>query len=281
MTIRSLLRCGQDKLAPDPLARMEAEILLCHALEVSRSFLFANPDLVVPLKRQSEFMAMVRRRSQGEPIAYLVGKRAFWTFELKVNPSVLIPRPETELLVESALEHIPANIACRVADLGTGSGAIGLAIARERPDCLVHASDLSETALQIAQENARNLDITNIRFHLGSWLDPLDGQFHVIVSNPPYIARNDPHLRLGDCRFEPMEALSPGKDGLESFRHICKAAASRLHAKGWLMVEHGHDQARAVQELFRRTGFESVSTRTDLAGIDRITLGQLAKNQTP
>ena len=281
MTIRSLLLCAQEKLAPDPLARMEAEILLCHALEVSRSFLFANPDLVVPLRRRSEFLALIRRRERGEPIAYLVGKRSFWTFELKVSPDVLIPRPETELLVESALEKIPADAAWRVADLGTGSGAIGLAIAKERPACLVQASDLSEAAVMIARENAENLGLANIAIHHGSWLEPLDGLFHLIVSNPPYVAGDDPHLRRGDCRFEPVMALTPGTDGLEAYRNICPAAASRLHPNGWLMVEHGHDQAREVREQFRLAGFESVSSKPDLAGIDRITLGRLPEKQTP
>jgi release factor glutamine methyltransferase len=278
MTIRSLLLCGQEKLAPDPLARMEAEILLCHALEVSRSFLFANPELVVPLRRRSEFLALVRRRAQGEPIAYLVGKRSFWTLELKVSPDVLIPRPETELLVEAALEKIPVDAACRVADLGTGSGAIGLAIARERPACQVQASDLSESALHIARENAENFGLANITFHRGSWLEPLQGTFHLIVSNPPYVAGDDPHLRQGDCRFEPLMALSPGGDGLEAFRQICEGAATRLCPNGWLMVEHGHDQAKEVRQQFRLAGFESVASKPDLAGIERISLGQLPGN---
>ncbi len=281
MTIRSLLLCAQGKLAPDPLARMEAEILLCHALEVSRSFLFANPDLVVPLRRRAEFLALIRRRERGEPIAYLVGKRSFWTFELKISPDVLIPRPETELLVESALEKIPADAAWRVADLGTGSGAIGLAIAKERPACLVQASDLSKAAVNIARENAGNLGLANFSVQQGSWLEPLDGLFHLIVSNPPYVAGDDPHLRQGDCRFEPVKALSPGGDGLEALRQICTAAASRLHLNGWLMVEHGYDQAKEVREQFRLAGFDSVSSKSDLAGIERITLGRLAEKQTP
>jgi release factor glutamine methyltransferase len=277
MTIKALLRCAQDKLAPDPLARLEAEILLCHSLDVSRSFLFANPDLAVPMKRRTDFLALVRRRCQGEPMAYLTGKRAFWTMELKVSPDVLIPRPETELLVELALERIPLDLPWRVADLGTGSGAIALAIARERPACEVLASDLSEAALQIARENAQKLALGSVSFYQGSWLEPLPGNFQLIVSNPPYVDRDDPHLTRGDCRFEPVLALSPGSDGLEAIRHICADAASRLDPGGWLMLEHGSEQANKVREQFVLAGFESVSTRVDLAGLDRVSLGQAGK----
>ncbi|HET6565475.1 MAG TPA: peptide chain release factor N(5)-glutamine methyltransferase [Xanthomonadales bacterium] len=277
MTIRTLLNCAQGKLAPDSLARLESEILLCHALEVSRSFLFANPDQEVPLKRRSDFMALVRRRSQGEPIAYLVGKRAFWTLELKVTPDVLIPRPETELLVELALEKIPADKTWRIADLGTGSGAIALAIASERPNCEIYASDLSEAALQVARENARNLGLDSVSFQLGSWLDPLPGNFQLIASNPPYVAADDPHLQRGDCRFEPRLALSPEGDGLDAIREICAAAITRLNPGGWLLVEHGYEQAKAAREQFRSAGFEAVTTRQDMAGLDRLTMGQAIK----
>lgn len=253
---------------------MEAEILLCHALDVSRSFLFANPDLTVPLKRRADFLVLVRRRCHGEPVAYLTGKRAFWTMELKVSPDVLIPRPETELLVELALELIPQDRPWRVADLGTGSGAIALAIASERPGCQVLASDLSESALEIARENARHLGIESVSFYQGSWLEPLPGNFQLIVSNPPYVARDNPHMQRGDCRFEPVMALSPGGDGLEAIRHICAVAARRLDSGGWLLVEHGYEQASTVREQFVLGGFESVSTSADLAGLDRVSKGQ-------
>jgi release factor glutamine methyltransferase len=277
MTIRALLRSAQDRLAPNPVARLEAEILLGHALEVSRSFLFANPELAVPIKRRTDFLALIRRRCQGEPMAYLTGKRAFWTMELKVSPDVLIPRPETELLVELALERIPQDRPWRIADLGTGSGAIALAIASERPACEILATDLSAAALQIARDNARQLGIESISFYQGSWLEPLVGKFQLIVSNPPYVDMDDPHLTRGDCRFEPILALSPGSDGLEAIRHICKAAASRLDPGGWLLLEHGSEQASDVRAQFLLAGFESVGTRADLAGLDRVSSGQAGR----
>jgi len=277
MTIRSLLRCAQDRLAPDPLARLESEILLCHALEVSRSFLFANPDLEVPIKRRNDFEAIVRRRCHGEPIAYLLGNRSFWSLELKVNPAVLIPRPETELLVELALEKIPPDCAYRIADLGTGSGAIALAIAKERPACEVLATELSEAALQVARENSQQLGVSNVCFYQGSWLEPLPGNFHVIVSNPPYVAMEDPHMLRGDCRFEPVMALSPGSNGLEAIHQICKAASTRLLPGGCLLLEHGSGQAEAVRQELGLAGFQSILTRTDLAGLDRVSMGQIGK----
>ncbi len=274
MTIRALQQCAQSKLAPDPLARLESEILLCHALEVSRSFLFANPEIEVPLKRREEFIKLLQRRIQGEPIAYLVGKRQFWTLELKITPDVLIPRPETERLVELALDIIPSGCGWRIADLGTGSGAVALAMACERPCCEVHASDISEAALKLAAENASKHGLERVQFHHGSWLQPLSGQFHVIVSNPPYIDQNDPHLQQGDCRFEPTIALSPGVDGLSAINEIARETFLKLQPSGWLLVEHGHQQAVGVQSIFKQAGYDSVSTQKDLAGLDRVTIGQ-------
>ncbi len=279
MTIRALLQSAREKLAPDPLARLEAEILLCHALEVGRSFLFANPELEVPLKRRSDFMALLRRRSQGEPMAYVVGKRSFWTFDLTVTPDVLIPRPETELLVERALEKIPLNANWRIADIGTGSGAIALAIASERPGCEIHATDLSDEALRVARENSARLNLGRVQFHQGSWLQPLPGHFQVLVSNPPYVAQNDPHMQRGDCRYEPVLALSPGTDGLAAIREISLQSPGKLEAGGWLLIEHGHDQGADVRKLFNQSGLKSVSTYTDLAGLERVCVGQLP-NQT-
>ncbi|MDZ4731632.1 MAG: peptide chain release factor N(5)-glutamine methyltransferase [Xanthomonadales bacterium] len=280
MTIKALQQCAQSKLAPDPSARLEAEILLCHALEVSRSFLFANPELEVPLKRRADFMHLLQRRMQGEPIAYLVGKRAFWTLDLKVTPDVLIPRPETERLVELALEKIPPGSNWRIADLGTGSGAIALAIASERPSCQVHATDISEPAFTLACENARLHGLARVHFHCGSWLQPLSGQFHLIVSNPPYVDQNDPHMQQGDCRFEPALALSPGIDGMSAIREIVKESLHKLHAGGWLLVEHGYEQAQGVRSILRQAGFVFVSTQQDLAGLDRVCIGQLPKTKT-
>jgi len=275
MTIKTLLQCAREKLAPEPLARLEAEVLLCHALEVNRSFLFANPDLEVPLKRRSDFLLLLRRRSQGEPIAYLVGKRSFWTFDLTVTPDVLIPRPETELLIELALDRIPIAANWRIADLGTGSGAIALAIASERPGCEVHATDLSDKALRVARENSARLKLEQVQFHRGSWLQPLTGRFQMLLSNPPYVPQNDPHMRQGDCRFEPEMALSPGTDGLAAIREITLQSSGVLEPGGWLLIEHGHDQGHGARALFKQSGLQSVSTHADLAGLSRVCAGQV------
>jgi release factor glutamine methyltransferase len=274
MSIRLLLDAGREKLAPDPLARLESELLLCHALGVSRSFLFANPEFAVPLKRRSDYLALLRRRSEGEPIAYLVGKRSFWTFDLEVTSDVLIPRAETELLVEAALEVIPTSRPCRIADLGTGSGAIALAVASERPTAEVHATDLSVKALDLARKNAASLNLHHVKFHQGHWLQPLEGQFSVLVSNPPYVDESDPHLLEGDCRHEPRMALTPGADGMAAIREITRNAPDYLAPEGWLMVEHGHKQGQEVRDLFSAAGFDDVRTLPDLAGIERVCVGK-------
>lgn len=278
MTIKALLQFAREKLAPDPLARMESEMLLCHTLDVSRAFLYSNPDIDVPMKRRADFLALVLRRCQGEPMAYLTGKREFWSLELNVGPDVLIPRPETELLVELALERIPQGCNWRIADLGTGSGAIALAIASERPACEVLASDLSEAALVIARENARRLGIGSVKFCQGSWLEPLSGSFQLIVSNPPYVDKDDPHLQQGDCRYEPKMALSPGIDGLAAIREISRQSIEKLGAGGWLLTEHGHDQGAEVRDLLRQSGFQSVNTHADLAGLERVSEGQFTRH---
>jgi len=281
MTIRALLQIGREKLAPHSLARLEAEVLLCHALGVGRSFLFANPDLEVPLKRSNDFQTLLRRRCQGEPVAYLVGKRAFWTFDLKVTPDVLIPRPETEVLVELALSRIPPDADWRIADLGTGSGAIALAIALERAKCAVHATDLSQAALAVARHNIKTLNLDNVQLSQGCWLQPLTGKFQMIVSNPPYVPWNDPHLQQGDCRFEPEMALSPGLDGLAAIREICQQSVNQLESGGFLLIEHGHDQGPEVGKIFSQSGYQSVTTHQDLAGLDRVTSGQMWETAKP
>jgi len=254
--------------------RLDAEILLGRALEVKRSFLYANPSLAIPLKRQSEFLRMVRQRCAGIPIAYLTGRRAFWTLELMVTPAVLIPRPETELLVQTALEKIPAGAGRRIADLGTGSGAIALAIATELPACEVHATDFSLEALNLARENARRLGLERVHFHHGWWGRPLEGEFDLVVSNPPYVAEHDPHLSEGDCRFEPRLALSAGTDGLESIRQVIAEAMRILKPEGWLLLEHGHDQGAPVRSILEACDYTKISTVRDLAGIERIAAGQ-------
>jgi len=274
VNIRDLLAEARRLLAAGSEGRLEAEVLLCHILKGSRAFIYANPDQEVSAGHRGEFLRLVQRRRSGEPIAYLTGIREFWSLSLRVTPDVLIPRPETELLVETALAHIPVDAAWRIADLGTGSGAIALAIASERPLCDVHATDTSPAALRIAQENADTLQLGQIRFHLGSWLAPLQGKFNVIISNPPYVASDDPHMGQGDCRFEPQEALSPGPDALASIRHIAGVCLSFLEDDGFLAFEHGFEQGDACRKLLLELGYSDIETVKDLAGLDRVTKGK-------
>ena len=272
MSLRKHLETASNKLAHIEGARLEAEILLAYTLGSPRSFLYANPELDMPFRHRRTYKKLVKRRAKGEPIAYITGCREFWSLQLRITPDVLIPRPETELLVDEALQKIPLKGHQRIADLGTGCGAIALAIASERPGCEVHATELSKAAVSLASENAGKLGIST-QFHLGSWCEPLVGSFEVIVSNPPYIAKNDPHLRRGDLRFEPDQALVPGNDPLGAFRTIAEQASARLRKDGWLLLEHGKDQADGVRSILKQFGYSSVDTAQDLAGHDRVTLG--------
>lgn len=253
----------------------DAEILLAHVLGQPRSWLIAHGEAVPSHGQAAAFDRLLERREAGEPVAYLTGTRGFWTLELAVTPATLVPRPETELLVEQALAKIPADVAWRLADLGTGSGAIALALARERPRAQVLATDLSEEALAVALGNAARNGIDNVEFRAGSWLAPLAGEsFDLIASNPPYVADGDPHLAQGDLRFEPALALSCGSDGLNAIRGIVADAPPLLRAGGWLLLEHGLDQGAAVRALLVAAGFVGVETARDLEGRERVTLGQ-------
>jgi release factor glutamine methyltransferase len=273
MKVSALLEAGRGLLADQPAGRLETEILLSEVLQTGRAWLYANPEYAVQPSQAARFLDLAGRRNRGEPIAYLTGRREFWSLFLKVTADVLIPRPETELLVETVLGFVTPESRWRIADLGTGSGAIALAIATERPLCEVHATDLSPTALDIARENGANIVPDRISFHQGSWLEPLAGCFHVIVSNPPYIAANDPHLAQGDSRFEPSGALVAGTDGLEAIRTIARDAGSYLEPGGLLVFEHGYDQGNKVRELLESLGYEGVTTRKDLEQRERVTSG--------
>lgn len=255
--------------------RADAECLLAHALGRPRSWLFAHGDDTLDDAAVTRFDALVARRSEGEPVAYLVGRRGFRKLDLAVTPDTLIPRPETELLVELALARIPAGNDARIADLGTGSGAIALAIAVERPRAHVVATDRSDAALAVAHANARANAIANVEFRSGDWFAPLAGErFDIIASNPPYIADDDPHLSQGDLRFEPRAALSSGRDGLDAIRSIVRDAPAHLRDGGWLLLEHGHDQGEAVRALLLHAGFAEVETVQDLEARDRVALGR-------
>lgn len=270
ITVSALLTQARTQIDP-----ADAEILLAHALGKSRSWLFAHASDAIGVADAVRFEILLQRRSNGEPVAYLTGNRGFWTLELAVSDATLIPRPETELLVEQALERLPTGQPLQLADLGTGSGAIALALAKERPQAQVLATDASEAALAVAAGNARRNGIGNVGFRHGSWLDPLLGQrFDLIASNPPYIADDDPHLQQGDLRFEPAMALSSGIDGLDAIRMIAIAAPAYLLPGGWLLLEHGFEQGPAVRTLLKDAGFFGVKTVRDLEGRDRVTLGR-------
>lgn len=262
-------------------SRHEAELLLMHALGVDRAWLFMHADAVLDASVAARLEALVGRREAGEPVAYMLGRQGFWTLDLDVTPATLIPRPETELLVELALERLPMGQRLRVADLGTGSGAIALAIASERPLVQVLATDASADALAVARHNAERLGIDNVRFAQGDWCEPLGAEtFDLIVSNPPYIEADDPHLDQGDLRFEPAAALASGADGLDAIRRIAAEAPAHLRAGAWLLLEHGWLQGPSVSELLARAGYTHVFTAQDLEGRDRVS-GARLKAESP
>lgn len=272
LTCENLINEASRRIVSDT-PRLDAELLLSHVTGLSRTSFRAWPERGVDARQAETFEQLVSRRLLGEPIAYLLGHQEFWSLSLKVSPSTLIPRPDTECLVEGALSlPLPAN--ARVLDLGTGTGAIALALASERPDWQVSACDCVAEAVVLARENAQalGLAVTVVQSH---WFDDLaPGRFDLIVSNPPYIEEGDQHLAQGDVRFEPGSALVSGVDGLDDIRDIVSRAPDWLAGRGWLLVEHGYDQARAVQALFRARGFESVESRKDYGQNDRMTLGR-------
>ena len=265
---------AQLAIAGSNSPQLDSAVLLCHVLDKPRSYLLTWPEKQLDDTQFDVFSALLARRITGEPIAYIVGEREFWSLPLKVSPSTLIPRPDTERLVELALEKIPTN-ACQVLDLGTGTGAIALAIASERTDVAVTGIDLRPEAVALATENSQRLDITNSRFLSGSWYSPLEQQpqFAVIVSNPPYIDEADPHLVEGDVRFEPKSALVASDNGLADIRIISQDGRQYLLPDGWLLMEHGFEQGAAVRTILEQLGYVQVSTCQDYAGLDRVTMG--------
>lgn len=271
-TIESLLKSAELPDSPSP--RLDAELLLAHALGQSRSYLRTWPEREPDAAQCAAFAALLERRRAGEPVAYLLGRQGFWSLDLEVAPHTLIPRPDTELLVETALTLGPGGPA-RVLDLGTGTGAIALALACERPAWQVLGVDRVSEAVQLAGRNRARLGLGNARFVESVWFSALVGEhFALIVGNPPYIAAADRHLSEGDVRFEPASALVAGEDGLDDIRRIVAEAPEHLEAGGWLLLEHGYDQAEAVRALFAARGFAAVESRRDLGGHQRITLGQ-------
>ncbi len=275
--VRELIEEGVARLqriADDP--RHEAEILLGAALGKPRSWLLAHPEQqVLDCAATDRFEAQVTRRAHGEPIAYILGEKEFWSLTLLVEPAVLIPRPETELVVERALAHLPADSRAAVLDLAAGSGAIVLAIARERPGCRVIGTDKSADAVSLAIRNAVRLGLERVEFHVGSWFEPVQHDvFDLIASNPPYIAEGDSRVEPGVRRFEPHGALFSGPTGVEALSEITAGAPRHLRPGGWFIVEHGDTQGEAVRGLMRAQGFVEVTTHRDLAGRDRCSEGR-------
>ena len=258
---------------------LDAAVLLCHVLDKPRSYLLTWPEKALTDTEHQQFQAVLARRLTGEPVAYIIGEREFWSLPLKVSPSTLIPRPDTERLVELALDKAPSTPAA-ILDLGSGTGAIALALASELPSFQVVGVDIRPEAQQLATENAQNLSLTNARFLSGSWFEPIQAgtKFALIVSNPPYIEQNDPHLRQGDVRFEPMSALVAEEKGLADIRHIATQARGYLLDEGWLLFEHGYEQGEAVRRLMQELGFRNIATEQDYAGNDRVTLGQYSSS---
>jgi release factor glutamine methyltransferase len=263
-------------LAGSGLIPFEAKMLLGHVMRRNRAWLVAHGDEPMTVREAKTFDDLARRRRDGEPVAYLIGKREFYGLDLEVTPDVLIPRPETELLVELALIRIDVDAQAEVLDLGSGSGAIALAIASERPNAAVLGVDVSVPALELARRNASRLNLGNATFIESDWFAAVPKmRYDAIVANPPYVAAGDAHLSQGDLRFEPAAALAAGVDGLSAIRAIVAGAADYLSPRAWLLIEHGYDQADAVQAMLREAQFSDVQSRRDLAGIPRTSMGRI------
>ncbi len=274
MDYQSWLKAAAARLTQSDSARRDAEILLGFVTGRARTFLMAFGETLLTQQQQEQLERLLVRRERGEPVAYLIGEREFWSLPLSVSPATLIPRPDTECLVELALERLPSS-SCNILDLGTGTGAIALALASERQDCRVTGVDLQPEAVALAQHNAQKLAIGNAQFLQGSWFAPLAGQtFALIASNPPYIDAADPHLAQGDVRFEPSSALVAQQHGLADLSAIVQQAPQYLQPQGWLLLEHGWQQGESVRALLQAAGFISIATRRDYGDNDRVTFGQ-------
>jgi release factor glutamine methyltransferase len=280
MTIETALREAQNaltKLVNSSNAKLESQLLLQYLLNVNRAWLISHQDDALEANIHEAYRALINRRVNGEPIAYILGYREFYGLRLKVTPDTLIPRPDTETLVDAALAKIPLQKNLNICDLGTGSGAIALAIAKHHPQAHITALDASQAALDIAIENAQNLNIPNVTFILSDWFSAIQNKkFDIMVSNPPYIEAADAHLKQGDLRFEPLSALASGQDGLDAIRSIIAQAPQHLNPHGYLLLEHGYNQAKAVADLLKQAGFGKIETIKDLGGNERVTLGKIS-----
>ncbi|WP_449545317.1 peptide chain release factor N(5)-glutamine methyltransferase [Lelliottia amnigena] len=276
MDFQHWLRVAISELGESESPRRDAEILLEHVTGKARTYILAFGETALTADQHAELSDLLSRRKAGEPVAHLTGEREFWSLPLYVSAATLIPRPDTECLVEHALARLPAT-ACRILDLGTGTGAIALALASERSDCQITAVDVMPDAVALALRNVARLGFNNVKIQQSSWFDALvDQQFEMIVSNPPYIDERDPHLSQGDVRFEPLTALVAADEGLADIAHIVTVSRQHLTAGGWLLIEHGWTQGEAVRALFTHAGYERVETCQDYGGNDRLTLGRMA-----
>lgn len=272
-TIRQALSAATALLGTQD-AQSETVILLCHVLQCNSAHLIAWPDKALETEHYRAFEKLLHLRQQGIPIAYIKGEKEFWSRSFIVNEHTLIPRPETELLIEFMLKQFDATTELKLADLGTGSGAIAVTLACERPRWSITATDISQHALAIAQQNAQRHQAGNINFKQGNWFAALDESQHIIVSNPPYVAQNDVHLKQGDVRFEPAMALHAGNEGLDDIHQLCSKANNYLYPDGWLVLEHGYDQKGPVRQIFENHGFKRILQRDDLCQQPRMTAGQ-------
>lgn len=275
MQIREALKRGGKRLIASDSARLDAELLLCSVLNCERSRLYSAPEKELSNKESQAFKDLIALRAEGHPIAHLTHKQEFWSLELRVSPDTFIPRPETELVVAASLKLIPKNTRTTVLEPGTGTGAIAIALASERPLAKITAVDKCRHALNIAKTNAKRHKINNITFIQTDWNEPgIQGRFDIIAANPPYLSSGDPHLNQGDIRFEPLSALASGPDGLDDITTIISNAGQQLNNDGWLLVEHGFQQAQAVTALFKKNHFSSISTLKDYSGLERVSFGQ-------
>lgn len=273
-TVTELLQIAEQGINCSESSRLDAEILLCNVMQFSRSKIYSHPEKIVPDEKTVLFQSLIKQRQQGHPIAHLTGKKEFWSLELAINKDTLIPRPETELLVEIALQKIPKGEELNILDLGTGSGAIAIAIASERPHCNLVAIDINANALAIAKKNAETHQLKNIQLYLSDWYQNIPSQyFDLIVSNPPYIKQCDEYLTQGDVRFESKLALVAGSDGMQAINMILENAKAYLLGEACLLIEHGYDQKTLVQGTFKKHNFKQIKTFQDLSRHDRITLG--------
>ncbi len=277
MQIVNALNYARQQLDASDSTRLDTEILLCSVLKCDPTCLYTYPEQELSSSDIESFNKLINLRSEGLPIAYLTEQKEFWSLSFYVNQDTLIPRPETELLVETSLKYIPTNSVKEILDLGTGSGAIAIAIASERPQANITATDINDGALKIAKLNADSHQIKNVDFKKADWFDIANiNSYDLIVSNPPYISTGDPHLKQGDVRFEPIAALTSGEDGLDDLRTIIQESSKHLNTHGWLLLEHGYNQGDVVRQLLIENGFTSPSTIKDYNGLERISFGQLA-----